>query len=263
MSAPTTAGPDTTVGVVTERVSAREVREAAFRALRVAGASAGEAAAAAVTVVESEIQGWDGLGSLLQEIDTVPAHVPAPACGSRNAVLIVDDPSRRGPLLLGRPAFDLAAAQATRTMPVRTFLRGLGYHRVLLCLALELTERTQGTTVLTEVSGGGVPTCAVACTSDGHVLAPADPAAVDHDIPTPPRSEPSDLCGGLAVTAVRNVGMTTEQWHVLSTPAERMRHHEDALRNGIHVHADTWASVHRTARRFLVVERGDDPTEQG
>lgn len=263
MSAPTMAGAATTAGLATERVSTREVREAAFRSLRVAGASAGEAAAAAVTVVESEIQGWDGLGALLHEIDTVPARVSAPACSSRDAVFIVDNPSRRGPLLLGRPVFDLAATQVTRAMSVRTFVRGLGYHRVLLCLALELAKRTLGTTVLAEVGSGGATMCAVACTSDGRILVPADLAEFDHDIPRPSRSGPSDLCGGLCLTDDLYAGTTTEQWHVISTPHERVRHHEDALRNGIHLPADAWASVHRASRRFLVAEREDNPTEQG
>ncbi len=259
MSAPTIAGPAMTAGAKTERVSTREVREAVFRALRAAGASAGEAAAAAVTVVESEIQGWGGLDALLHEIDIIPADIPAPACTSRNAVFIVDDPSRRGPLLLGRPVFDLAAAQATRA-PVRMFVRGLGYHRVLLCLALELAGRTQATTALAEVDSGGTTTGAVACTSDGHLLAPDDLAVLGYDAPGPPRSAPLDLCGGLLVTDGGRIGAATEQWHVLSTPHERVHHHEDALRNGLHVPADTWVSVYRASRRFLVPEQ---PTEQG
>lgn len=263
MSAPAISGTNPTVGATAERVSTREVREAAFRALRATGASAGEAAAAAVTVLESEIQGWGGLRALLHEIATNPTGVPAPVCTSHHAVSIVDDPLRRGPLLLGRPVFDLAAAHATTAMPVRTFVRGLGYHRVLLLLALELAERTQGMTVLVEVDSAGTTSCAVACTRDGHVLVPDDPAVLDYDIPWSPRSGPVDLCGGLLVADGPHAEPVTEQWHVLSTPRERTLHHADALRNGVYVPHDTWVSVHRASRRFLVPEHCDALTEQG
>lgn len=263
MSAPAISGPDPTVGATAERVSTREVREAAFRALRAAGASAGEAAAAATTVLEAEIQGWGGLSALRHEIATIPTDAPGPVRTSHHTMSIVDDPSRRGPLLLGRPVFDLAAAQAMEAMPVRTFVRGLGHHRVLLCLALELAERTRAMTVLVEVDRDGTTTCAVVCTSGGHVLAPDDPAVLEHEIPWPPRSDPADSCGGLYVTDGPHAEPVTEQWHVLSTPRERMLHHAHALRNGIYVTPDAWASVKSAARRFLVPEHRDAPTEQG
>lgn len=263
MSAPAISGPDPTVGATAERVSTREVREAAFRALRAAGASAGEAAAAATTVLEAEIQGWGGLSALLHEIATIPTDAPGPVSISHHALSIVDDPSRRGPLLLGRPVFDLAAAQAMEAMPVRMFVRGFAHHRVLLCLALELAERTRAMTVLVEVDRGGTTTCAVACTCDGRVLAPDENAVLDHEIPWPPRSDPAASCGGLQVTDGPHAEPATERWHVLSTPRERTLHHADALRHGIYVPLDTWASVNRASRRFLVPEHHDALTEQG
>lgn len=105
------------------------------------------AAAGAMTVLESEIQGLGRPQRLVVRIILNRADVDGPVRGSRNDVPIVDDPPRRGSLLLGRPVFDLAVAQSTTTMPVKTFARGLGYHRVLWCFALERAERTHAMTV--------------------------------------------------------------------------------------------------------------------
>lgn len=254
MSASTMPQSDGVADAPTERVSTREVREAALRGLRAAGASAGEADAVGTVVLESEIQGWGGLDALVQEIHHLGTGVAEAECRSLDGTLVVDAPSHRGPLLLGRSIFDLAAAQAARTTPASVFVRGLGYHRVLLPLALEIADRTHTKTVFATIGANGEATCTVACTGDGRVVVPTE---ASHNVPELPF--PSGLRRGLAVS--RDCDSRTEEWHVVSTPAERGRRRADALHHGFRVRRDTWDSVYRAAQRFLVVERRDDPTE--
>lgn len=87
---PATCGPTT-------RVAPREIRDVAYRALRVAGATSGEASLAARAVLEAELSDTspDGLAMLLQELGTVcSARVPAQFLPG--PVPVLQDPAGRG-----------------------------------------------------------------------------------------------------------------------------------------------------------------------
>lgn len=236
----------------TVRVSTREVRENSFRALRAAGASAGEAVAAADAVLEAETQGWGGLHALLREIDTLPAHVRV--SGDADGVFVVDVLANRGPLLVGRGVFDLAAAQADRDEQVRVFARGFGFHRSLLFFALEHAQRSHVTAVLAEIDEIGTTTSALLCYSNGDVRIPDDPAELGH-------FNGAEIHGGLHVHDFSSA--EHREWPVRSTPAERAERRAAALRDGLNVPDDVWASVQRASRRFLIPEPADTTRDQG
>ncbi|QGK70190.1 hypothetical protein GIY23_12225 [Allosaccharopolyspora coralli] len=247
----------------TEHVSTREVHENAFRAVRAAGVSSGEAAAAATAVLEAEIQGWGGLHALLHEIDTLPGQVPAPVHGDTNGGFVVDDPARRGALLLGRSVFDVVAAQAARKVSGRVFVHGLGFDRALLFFAVEHAKRAQGMTVLAGVDGTSATTCALACDSYGRVHVSDDPAGFTHVVHSTTRSGVTGLHGGLSIAHFPSHVTQHSEWPVISTPEERMDRRAEAMRDGLEVPGDVWASVHRAARRFLVPEQANTSTDQG
>ena len=133
------------------RVAPREIHDVAYRALRVAGASAGEAQLAAEAVVRAEIDRADGLAVLLDELPRVsPRRV-----GGRlrpGPVAILDDPAERGvfytvpaavdavlaagpgrPVLVPgaewRPAVDSLVAVCTRWAPGRVRVVQLDVHQ--------------------------------------------------------------------------------------------------------------------------------------
>jgi len=95
--APTVATVATVATVGMIRVAPREIRDVAFRAMRVAGASGGEASLAARAVLRAQLHTTspDGLAVLLDELTRVrPAQV-----GARFApgpVPLLQDPARRG-----------------------------------------------------------------------------------------------------------------------------------------------------------------------
>lgn len=88
--APTGAG-------ATIRVAPREIRDVAFRAMRVAGASGGEASLAAQAVLWAQLHNSspDGLAALLDELARVrPTRVGARFTPA--TVPVLQDPARRG-----------------------------------------------------------------------------------------------------------------------------------------------------------------------
>jgi sugar/nucleoside kinase (ribokinase family) len=81
----------------TVRVAPREIRDVAFRAMRVAGASGGEASLAARAVLAAQLHpsSPDGLAALLDEL----TRVRSTQVGARFApgpVPVLQDPARRG-----------------------------------------------------------------------------------------------------------------------------------------------------------------------
>lgn len=229
------------------RVSTREVREVALRAMRAAGTSAGEAAAVADLVLRAEVQGWGGLAALRQEIDGGAGSAAATAA-VQDGVLVVDADPRRGPLRLGVSAFDLVAARVHREQRAGVFVRGLGFQQAFVCLALELVERVGATAVLAEFDGGGAATAVVVCTADGCARA-ADPAELDHHLPAG-----AVMSGGLYVSSVRGGERAGLRWPVISTTDQRERNRVDAINNGRRVEAGDWAAAHRASQGFLIAE---------
>ncbi|MEV0698933.1 DUF3726 domain-containing protein [Saccharopolyspora sp. NPDC050389] len=229
-------------------MSTREVREVALRAMRAAGASAGEAAAVANLVLMAEVQGWGGLAVLRQELDAGPNSAAATS-QVHDGVLVVDADPCRGPLRLGVSVFDLVAARASRGSRADLFVRGLGFRQAFRCLALELVERVGGTTVLAEFDDSGAATAGLVCTADGCVRA-ADLAEFDRHLPAGARA----VSGGLYVSNARGDELSAFQWPVISTTGQRERNRIDAINNGRHVEEASWNAAHRASRGFLIAE---------
>lgn len=98
----------------TVRVTIREVREYAFRALIVAGASPGEAATAAGQVLHAELHGGGGLTGLVSDLATGPWPRSGPTCSRRSGtrpVLEVEAVEHAGELRLGACLIDLVAGE--------------------------------------------------------------------------------------------------------------------------------------------------------
>jgi len=92
---PAPAAPAAAGGTI--RVSPREIRDVAFRAMRVAGASGGEASLAARAVLRAQLleTSPDGLAALLDELARVrPVRVGARFAPA--AVPVLQDPAGRG-----------------------------------------------------------------------------------------------------------------------------------------------------------------------
>lgn len=229
----------------TERVSTREVREDAFRALRAAGVSAGEAIAAADAVLEAETQGWGGLHALLREIDTPAEQVLAR--GGTGGKGVVRSSGSRGPLLLGLGACDVAQAQAARGAPVSASVHGLECHRAHLFFALQHAQRARRTTLLAGIGEAGVRTCAWVCDGFGNVRVPEDHAGIS-ELPLHYGLHIADCPAGL------------REGPVVSTPEERAERRGGAVRDGLAVPCDVWAAVRCAARRFLVPEQANTTT---
>lgn len=90
-------GPAPAAPRATVRVAPREIRDVAFRAMRVAGASGGEATLAARAVLAAQLHpsSPDGLAALLDELTRVrPAQVGARF--GAGPVPVLQDPARRG-----------------------------------------------------------------------------------------------------------------------------------------------------------------------
>ncbi len=127
MSTPVTHPACTRTPVGTVRVSPREIRDVAFRAMRVAGASGGEASLAARAVVRAELRPGvqDGVAALLDEL----GGVRGPQDGARftpGDVPTLDDPAGRGLFfavlagvehLLAHPEVDAVVLPGQRRRP--------------------------------------------------------------------------------------------------------------------------------------------------
>lgn len=81
----------------TTRVAPREIRDVAYRALRVAGTCSGQASLASRAVLQAELAqpDADGLAMLLDELSEISLGQP-PARFTGTPVPVLDDPARRG-----------------------------------------------------------------------------------------------------------------------------------------------------------------------
>ncbi|MGN6129804.1 MAG: hypothetical protein ACTHOK_05630, partial [Nocardioidaceae bacterium] len=102
-----------------ERVSIRDIRESAYRALVAHGASHGEAATAAEQVLHAEMHHSSGLTALLTDLalPTWPhtgMTLTRRATASELEVSVVSGPGRGNPLRAGCLLAELAASQPDR-----------------------------------------------------------------------------------------------------------------------------------------------------
>ncbi|MFE2376838.1 hypothetical protein [Streptomyces sp. NPDC059398] len=233
------------------RVAVREIREAAFRALVAAGASSGEAATAAELVVLGEVLDGTGVRALAEELDRVPRGRHPVAC-SGDTLLVLHDPAGRGPLLLGPPAADLAAA---RSRPV--LLPGAWTPSVEWIL-VSAAARTSAPLLATRVRADGSPGACVLATPDGTLYRSASSAVFDGQ----PAGRAADA-PGLPGTGRVGAGTLLTPWNrpgqspdlpPARTPAQHHERFTTALTHGLRVAPGPWETIHGAARRYLVPE---------
>ena len=235
LSAATTAAPSQAGGSETApriRVAPREIHDVAYRALRVTGASAGEAQLAAQAVVRAEVDRADGLAMLLDELPRVSTR----RVGGRlrpGPVAILADPAARGLFYTVPAAVDAVLA----TGPGRPVLiPGAQWRPAVESLVAVCTRSAPGSVRVVQLD---VRQRSVA----------GDTQTID-DLTAAP---PSDLPAGLLVQAStgergpwRGAGSEEQRW-------------VDAVHAGVFVGRAAWDAADAVARRFLVPERSINP----
>jgi hypothetical protein len=238
---------DTTSDAGTCRVAVREIREAAWRALYAAGASAGEAAVAAAAVAFAEVVHGQGLQALLAELPTVPAaRTPVATC-SRDGVDALEDPASRGLLLLAPLGIGLLVA---RTLSPPVLLPAVGWHPVLAGLLVPHCRPAEPALVASEVDEAGNVLRGLRVWPDRSIEL-LDGGQLDElGVPTG-RGTPA-RAGVLLTTAPRRAGTEPRPAFPAAVVAELQRR---AHVGGVLVDGDLWSAVQAAAGRYLVAER--------
>lgn len=234
----------------TVRVSIREIREYAYRALVAARATPGEAATAASQVLHAELHTGDGLAGLVLDL----ARGPWSRSGLRRMrrpggrpVLEVDCGGRSGELRVGAPIVELVAGEAgpavavtTADVPVTSLLDEA-------LLAAAVATGTSVTAMRATADGSYVMRHA---TAEGGL---AQGVLVPADVPR--------LTGvggmGDAEALVVLTGAAVEPAVVRlswSTRGERAERRRLAALRGVEAPEATWRVVAQYAQRFLVPE---------
>ena len=210
------------------RVAPREIHDVAYRALRVAGASGGEAQLAAQAVVRAEVDGADGLALLLDEL---PATSRRRVAGRLRPgpVRVLDDPAGRGLFYTVPAAVDAALAAG----PLRPILIPRAEWRPAVDSLVAVCTRWATSTVRV-----------VQLDSHQRPLG-GDTRTID-DLAT---ALPSDLPAGLLVNA--STGDDGRRGDAVSAE----QRWADAVHAGVFVDRRTWDTAESTAREFLVPER--------
>ena len=235
-----------------ERVSIRDIRESAYRALVAHGASHGEAATAADQVLHAELHSSSGLTALLADLAlptwpgtgmTLTRHAPASGCN----VCVVSGPGRGNLLRAGCLLTELAAS---RQEP----------DTVVCSPDQSVLDTTIDFLLLEAASVAGQPVAAVLVGEDGGPVAAraGDPAggagAVDAtDVLPDSLQEPlrqSLVHPGVAVLRVSEV-KPGPGWVTADACASRRR---QAAAVGVLVEAQAWQAAYAAARGFLVPE---------
>lgn len=209
------------------RVAPREISDVAFRALRVAGASAGEAHLAAQAVVRAEVDRADGLALLLDELPRVSRHQVTGRL-QRGPVAILDDPAERG-LFYTVPAAVDAALAAGSGRPV--LVPGAEWRPAVDSLVAVCTRWAPSSVRVTQLDSEQRPIAGNTGTID--------------DLTT---TLPTNLPAGLLVRASSVDGRPREA----SSGEQRWA---DAVHSGVFVDRGRWEAAAATAREFLVPER--------
>lgn len=241
MSTATTAAPVTATSTRV-RVAVREVHETAFRALIAAGVSGGEASTAARAVLDAEITDGSGITALVAELHRLPVGY-VPVALRRGAIDTVDDPARRGPLLLGPLAVDLTAAGEHPVL-----LPGAVMSTVLERIAVSAARRDGTALALGPVCDGEIAQWVVAMPDAAlrHVPDRDDALASEAGCTEAITNEPGVLIRRLDPAAVSTSGRTAR---VAATFEEASR---AALVGGLWVDSAPWRRAYRVARQFLV-----------
>lgn len=224
------------------RVSLREIRETAWRALFSAGLSAGEAATAADVVALMELHEGTGLTALADQLRRPPPG-RRPVHVRRNAVTWIEDPAGRGSLLLAPLAIDLALAEQ---QPV--LIPSVSGDAAYAWYSVQANGPDQPDLWLIEIAPDG-QILQAANVSDG-VLRRNVPATAL----TPELRTLAQTCaaagGGLLIYPCESARV--DAGTMVSTATERERRRHDALARGVTLDADVWTSAVRASRCFLV-----------
>ncbi|WP_020495969.1 hypothetical protein [Sciscionella marina] len=209
----------------TIRIADRELREAAYRALRALAVSHGEAVVAAELVLAAELFESAGLSLLLREIRRLPAGAESVGFVREGEYAVLADEAGRGPLLLGPLAAELALGTGN---PVVLQETGIGP-----ALA-HWTAHTHATPFAVAVARHGAVTERFAAGADGTLV-----RVPVHDSPAPQGIE-----SGLVLTVPDEI-------------PDGARISPDTA-GGIHVNAADWRAATEAASRFLVPENTPD-----
>ncbi len=233
------------------RVAVREIREAAWRALYAAGASAGEAAVAAGAVALTEVLTGRGLEALVAELPTVPPARTPVGVRSSDDVDVLDDPAHRGLLLLAPLGIGLAV---TRPLSPPVLLPGTTWHPVLAGLLAPHCRPAEPALVALELDDDGQPGQGLRVWPDRSVeVLNADDRALMQQIDV--RSVKAKASTGRGVLLVATPGRAATG-RTLTFPADMVAaRQQQACTDGVLIDSDLWSAVEVAAARYLVAER--------
>lgn len=235
----------------THRVAVREIREAAWRALYAAGASAGEAAVAAGAVAFTEVLSGRGLQALLTELPAVPSTRMSVGVRSSDDVDVLDDAAQRGLLLLAPLAVGLAVA---RPLSPPVLMPRVTWHPVLAGLLAPHCRPAEPALVALEIADDGKPVQGLRVWPDRsvEVLGREDNNQLQQlDV----RSAKSKVATGRGVLLMTAMGRASTGRPV-AFPADTVAaRQQQAYTDGVLVDADLWSAVEAAAGRYLVAER--------
>ncbi|MFJ3929011.1 MULTISPECIES: hypothetical protein [unclassified Streptomyces] len=232
------------------RVSIREIREYAYRALVGAGAVPGEATTAAGQVLHAELHSGDGLEGLASDLvrgrwSRAGLTCTRPAAGRR--VLDVDCGGRSGELRIGAPIVGLVAGESGPAIAVTSADAAVTSLLDDVLLAAAVTARTEVTALRAREDGAYAVRHATSGGDLAHgVLGPAD-------IPFLPEVGEWAESRPLIVLTSADSGFTSARlaW---STRTERTERRRLAALHGVRADEATWRVVAAYARCFLVPE---------
>jgi hypothetical protein len=238
----------TTSDVTAHRVAVREIREAAWRSLYAAGASAGEAAVAAGAVAFTEVLTGQGLQALLAELPTVPSARTPVAVRSSDGLDILDDPAARGLLLLAPLGIGLVVA---RTLSPPVLLPGVAWHPVLAGLLAPHCRPAEPALVAYEANADGDVVRGLRVWPDRSVE-----LLDSQDSAKPPQlnlTRGQIGIGGVLLTTAP--GRATTKRSVAFSADAVTACQQQAYADGVLVDSELWSAVEAAAGRYLVAER--------
>jgi hypothetical protein len=224
------------------RVAIREVREYAYRALIVAGASPGEATTAAEQVVHAELHAGEGLTGLACALMTGPwPAAPLALTRSRGGMVDVDCADVTSELRLSAVLTDVAVGEpgeSSITCASAVAVTSL-WDAALLAAAV-----ATGTAVAAIRYDAGAPARVRVARPDGDLWVGQVPAG--------------DVAGSTRTGVAVHTGATprppTLEVLACSTAAERAARRRSAAQSGLIVDGATWTVVAARAHQFLVPE---------
>ncbi len=230
------------------RVTIREIREYAYRALIASGASPGEAASAAGQVLHAELHHGEGLSGLAADLSRGSWPREGLSCTRRRgevSILEVDCGSRSGALRIGGPIVDLVAGE-------------VGPAAALTSAEIRLSALVDDPMIAAAAAADTTLT-AFQQTPRGHFLVrqatPQGELGEGRTVQAPSVSGMETF--GSAWTLVLLAGAvddTTRAHLTWSTPGQRAERRRGAARTGVQVDEVTWSVVAAHAKRFLVPE---------